>query len=287
VGKKIENLNNEILCDYGCGKPAHYQFINGKYCCNRNSSSCPELIRRSAKSRTGRKNSEESNKKQSLVHIGQKSTKKGKTYTEIYGENKANKILKKMNISSKISIEDIKRKYPIFYLKEKIRYNPKNIEEKEIQVRCKHCNNWFTPTYISLYERVRQIEHTQGNGCGFLFCSQKCKDKSEFYYKNNKIDPNFINDYKKYVNLVYRETNRSIKNFGKKIKNIEFRGRKFNYELDHKFSIFSGFNLGKVDPKLVGHWRNLEILSTFENRSKHKSSSISLDQLLDDINNNK
>lgn len=29
------------LCEYGCGKEAHYQFKNGKWCCNRNATNCP------------------------------------------------------------------------------------------------------------------------------------------------------------------------------------------------------------------------------------------------------
>jgi very-short-patch-repair endonuclease len=37
--KEID-LNLNVLCDYGCGKKAKYQFKNGKYCCCKNFNSC-------------------------------------------------------------------------------------------------------------------------------------------------------------------------------------------------------------------------------------------------------
>ncbi len=29
-----------MICDYGCGKEAKYQFKNGKWCCSKHSSQC-------------------------------------------------------------------------------------------------------------------------------------------------------------------------------------------------------------------------------------------------------
>ena len=34
------------LCDYGCGQEAKYQFKNGKWCCSKNISQCPEIKKR-------------------------------------------------------------------------------------------------------------------------------------------------------------------------------------------------------------------------------------------------
>ena len=31
------------LCDYGCGQEAHFQLKNGKWCCSRHPSSCPQI----------------------------------------------------------------------------------------------------------------------------------------------------------------------------------------------------------------------------------------------------
>jgi len=33
------------ICDYGCGKEAHYQFKNGKWCCEESWNSCPVSIK--------------------------------------------------------------------------------------------------------------------------------------------------------------------------------------------------------------------------------------------------
>ena len=33
--------SNGILCNYGCGQEARFQFKNEKYCCSRNHASCP------------------------------------------------------------------------------------------------------------------------------------------------------------------------------------------------------------------------------------------------------
>ena len=38
-----------MLCSYGCGKEAIYQFKNGKWCCNKNKQACNSLKRKSKK----------------------------------------------------------------------------------------------------------------------------------------------------------------------------------------------------------------------------------------------
>lgn len=54
------------------------------------------------------------------------------------------------------------------------------------------------------------------------------------------------------------------------------RGSK--YELDHKFSITEGFKQ-KVDPEIIGHYTNLELLPKDVNRSKRIKCSITLEEL--------
>ena len=61
----------DILCDYGCGKPAVYHFKNGKACCSKNINSCTEI----------------------------KKKIKGKSYVEIYGEEKAKALIEKRRIA--------------------------------------------------------------------------------------------------------------------------------------------------------------------------------------------
>jgi hypothetical protein len=55
------------------------------------------------------------------------------------------------------------------------------------------------------------------------------------------------------------------------------RGSKF--ELDHKFSITEGFKQN-VDPKIIGHYSNLELLPKDDNRSKRIKCSVTLEELI-------
>lgn len=54
------------------------------------------------------------------------------------------------------------------------------------------------------------------------------------------------------------------------------------YEVDHIFSIIDGFKAG-VDPRIVGHIANLQILTKKENRDKYMRSDQTLEQLLEKI----
>jgi hypothetical protein len=71
-----------------------------------------------------------------------------------------------------LTIKQIKERYPFFYKIEKIRFN-KNT--KQIEVKCKYCNKWFTPKSSQLRSRICAVEHEDGNDGCFLYCSKKCK----------------------------------------------------------------------------------------------------------------
>ena len=58
-----------------------------------------------------------------------------------------------------------------------------------------------------------------------------------------------------------------------KIENLFLRSNK--YHLDHKYSIHYGF-INNIKPEIIGHWKNLRIITSYENLSKNKHSSISL-----------
>ena len=101
----------------------------------------------------------------------------------------------KQKESQKLTITKIKNKYPLFSKIEEMRYNPNKPGEKEIQVHCKNHNcpnskeqgGWFTPTYIQLYERIRQLEKDYGNGGCYFYCCDECKQECPLY--NLKGDP--------------------------------------------------------------------------------------------------
>jgi len=61
------------------------------------------------------------------------------------------------------------------------------------------------------------------------------------------------------------------------------RGRtRDSYQLDHKISKVDGFRLG-IEPELLAHPMNLEMLTMTENVTKSNKSSITLEQLLEAI----
>jgi len=122
--------------------------------------------------------------------------RKNKTYEEIYGYDKAKKIKESIARAIKnndrsylgLTISLINKRYPHFSKIEEMRYNPKN--KNEIQVHCKNHNcpnskekgGWFTPTYIQLYERIRQLEKDYGNDGSYFYCSDECKNACPLYH---------------------------------------------------------------------------------------------------------
>lgn len=85
-------------------------------------------------------------------------------------------------------------------------------------------------------------------------------------------------DWKLYREKVLNHTYKSWKYHQDKI-NPRGLTRGKEYELDHKFSITEGFKQG-VDPAIIGHFCNLELISKLVNRSKRIKCSITLHELI-------
>jgi len=194
-----KKITFRILCDYKCGEIAQYQFGNGKYCCSKNYRSCKGWRQdRKITNKTGPKpikieNLEKFKCSYGCDSIANYQFKNGKyccSYTIHNCKNHKKIVTKKQKDHlSNLNKKDIiywKNKYPFFSKIEQIRYKP---GEKEIQVHCQNnkCQNskekggWFTPTYIQLYERIRQLENPNGNGGSYFYCSEKCKDTCILY----------------------------------------------------------------------------------------------------------
>lgn len=187
------------LCDYGCGGEAHFQFKNGRWCCSNHYTKCP--IQR----------------KNHAIRIKKLYKDPKSIYNSIsYKENHINSMKRKTGLN----IEKIKKRYSTFTKEEKMRYNPNKANEKEIQVHCKNheCKNskekdgWFTPTYIQISERIRQLESNEGNGGSYFYCSQECKDTCPLYQlqndpcKNNNL-PYTLAEYQTCRNIVFERKN--------------------------------------------------------------------------------
>lgn len=239
------------ICDYGCGQLAKYQFKNGKWCCNKIVNSCPKNIIKRTSCLKGRKvifsiehkkNISKGRKgispwNKNLKNIYSEKTLKlmsdSKKETEPWNKGLKNiysdEVIDKLKKAPKLTIKKLLKRYSLFSKIEEMRYNPGNPYEKEIQVHCKNhnCENskeeggWFTPTYIQLYERIRQIEKEYGNGGSYFYCSDKCKEECSLYnlhsdpFKNNEI-PYTQKEYQIWKSVVLEQYNYNCQICGSK-----------------------------------------------------------------------
>jgi hypothetical protein len=114
-----------------------------------------------------------------------------------------------------------------------MRYNPNKPGEKEIQVHCKNhlCKNskekggWFTPSRIQLVERIRQIEHVDGNDGSYFYCCEKCKQLCPLYNLHSDpfkdIDYSYTNsEYQTFRKFVLERDNYTCQFCGKKATDV-------------------------------------------------------------------
>ena len=85
------------------------------------------------------------------------------------------------------------------------------------------------------------------------------------------------NDWEIYRGQVLNYTYKSWQHHQDKINPLGLE-RGSEYELDHKFSITEGFKQG-VDPSVIGHFSNLELIPKSVNRSKRIRCSVTLEEL--------
>jgi len=111
-----------------------------------------------------------------------------KCYSNILSkQKKKNNPMKKLEnrlktSSSLFNILYYKNTHPFFCIIEDIRDNPdKTLGNSNIQVKCKLCNKWFTPTNNQLTGRIRSLEHPNGNDGSYFYCSNECKNKCPLY----------------------------------------------------------------------------------------------------------
>lgn len=96
-------------------------------------------------------------------------------------------------------------------------------------------------------------------------------------------DPESLADYQRYVREVQKYTERSWKAM-KHI--IDPQGLKIlhsDYHLDHIFSKADGYD-HDIQPEVIGHWSNLQVLSSTDNIKKGSSSWKTILQLYEDMN---
>jgi len=181
------------------------------------------------------------------------------------------------------SIESWYREHPLLKKFENLRYDDRG----RIQGQCKNPNclnskeikGWYTLKRGQLAERVRCIEANKGQS--YLFCCKECSDAYRIF-RGEKLSPERYKDFIKYHRTVSRVTSISIRDNKSKIPNISLRGTKHGYSLDHKFSIREGFEQS-THPKIIGHWKNLEMIDLSGNCRKNRKCSITLQELIEEI----
>lgn len=142
--------------------------------------------------------------------------------------------------------------------------NKANFESKF--PRCPICNNYCAVTNIS-----NSLKNNGSPCC--LTCGDKKHHRLLMEQLGYMIPLKFKKNWELYYMLVHNETKKSIR----KHKIIKPSNE---YDLDHKFSIFCGFNNG-ILPIYIGNINNLEYLKIDVNRSKKTNCSITKDELFD------
>jgi hypothetical protein len=144
-------------------------------------------------------------------------------------------------------------------------------------------------------ERIMQSINEKKDSSSLEFCLDKYGEKGlEIYEERSKSKSSCFREYGKlaeelhegfrgYSARVDRATHLSLKKIpqcpGK-------RGRhKGEYQIDHRYSKMQGY-LNNINPDIIGHHENLEWILTEENCSKRMKCSITLEELMEKINEN-
>lgn len=168
----------------------------------------------------------------------------------------------KNSYTAEVFIKKAKEKFSYDF--SKVRYTNSNTK---VEIVCQKHGSFFQ----------RPADLLMGHGC------QECayETRTATKIKNGSIiDPNLKPEFASYTCEVWKHTRTSYRKFRDLIKHSE-RERSRDWHLDHIFSIYDGFR-SNVDPKVIGHYSNLQLISRNENITKNTQSWKSLDQLVED-----
>ena len=138
---------------------------------------------------------------------------------------------------------------------------------------------------------INADEHKRQSVLEQTICKPRTKDEVSSIRKKavktrvqngNAIDRSSLAELNNYRVVVNRLTNKTYKKHIDEIDPKRLRDRT-NFHLDHKVSILEGF-LHKVDPEIISHKNNLELIPAKQNISKSWRSSITLEELIGSIN---
>jgi len=123
----------------------------------------------------------------------------------------------------------------------------------------------------------RPADHLTGHGC------PECGIIKGTYSKiknGNIIDPSLKDSFAAYTCEVWKYTRKSYRKDLIRIKNYHI-ARSYYWHLDHIFSIYDGY-VNNINPKIIGHYSNLQIISRERNIRKNTTSWKTKEKLLED-----
>lgn len=91
-----------------------------------------------------------------------------------------------------------------------------------------------------------------------------------------------VKNFSDYQLLVWQITSRNLISHKNEIEDYDIRGKEWGYELDHIYSISEGHK-NNIDPNIIGHWKNLRVISAFSNDMKWTRCDITIEDLLEVI----
>lgn len=295
--------NSQIkLCDYGCGIEAKFQFKNGKNCCQKYSSKCPEQRKINSNKNKGIKNKnfifvEFENPLKVLCNYGCGQEAKyliGKSLTPCCKKNRisckanlaiANDIHKKKGYKKgkENKLFGVKRKDQSEFMKKNNPMFDDEIKNKVILITTSdEYKEKMSKIIIKVYEENPEIKIKQ---------SKKAIDlwkKTEFRVKILKIwedlgirtPDNLLSEKALYYREVEYYTNVSLRKYIDKInpENKKIGKNNGEYSTDHKYSKIMGFK-NNIDPRIIGSWPNLRTILFSENASKKRKCTITKEEL--------
>jgi hypothetical protein len=143
--------------------------------------------------------------------------------------------------------------------------------KQKVQVICKQHGDFF----------INPSDFWNGVGC------KQCgfeKGQKVKIAKGLVKDPTTVDKFISYKRKVRKITDTNFKQYSH-IVNPTNKTRSYDWHLDHKFSIFEGFQ-NNVPPEVVGHWANLTMIHRQPNQSKGIKCSLTLNELMALIESN-
>jgi hypothetical protein len=237
-----------MLCEYGCGNTAKFQFTNKKWCCADRFDRCPAIIQKRIQTRKnkGWKHSEESKEKISAKSRGKKLSEEWK---QKIGESHKGIVKGPMSESHKQNLSaSLKGKSP--WNKGLTSKDPRVASYANKQTGQKRSGNYFSS------------DNWKGSNNPW-FGKDRSKEKSPRY--NGEEYNRKLLDYRNKVSWLTEQTYNRYKDIiNPNNKPRTLAGVNNGYHLDHIYPVSKGFE-NSIPPEILAGVENLRLIDWREN----------------------